>query len=113
MRPHADDLDDLFIFQNLVHQPVLDVDPAGIRSGEIAYKLLERWRRLEWICLHHLKQFFCFPLQSGIRKFAGVFLRLLGEDDFPAHQSSWSEHALMGTFSPSRMDSRIPGIDSK
>ena len=99
MRPHADDLDDMFIFHDLVHQPMLDVDPAGIRSGEIAHKLLEGWRSLKRICFHDLKQFFCVPLQSSICKLPGVFLRLLGEDDSPAHQSSWSEHALIGTFS--------------
>ena len=113
MRPHADDLDGLLIFQNLVHQPVSNVDPTGIRSDEIAYKLLEWWRSLKGICFHNLKWRFCFPLQSGIRKLSRIFLRLFGEDDFPAHQPSWSAHALTGIFSPFRMDSRIPGIDSK
>lgn len=113
MRPHADDLDDLFVFQNMVHQPMLDVDPAGTSSSEIAHKLLKRWRRLKWVFSHELRQFLCFLLQSSISGLTRIFPSLLGENDSPAHQSSRSEHALMGIFNPSRMDSRIPGIDSK
>jgi hypothetical protein len=39
VRPHADDLDSLFILQNLVHQSMLDVDPAGIGTSKIAHVL--------------------------------------------------------------------------
>ena len=38
MRPHPDDFNGLKIFQNLINQPVLDIDPAGIGTGQVADK---------------------------------------------------------------------------
>ena len=39
MRPHADDFDRVLGFKNLINEPVLDVDPSGVGSGQIADEL--------------------------------------------------------------------------
>ena len=41
--PHTDDLDGVFGVINLIHQTVLDVDAAGIDSGQISDELFV-WR---------------------------------------------------------------------
>jgi len=54
--PHPDDFDGLDIIQDLVHQPVLDVDPSGVRTGKIADEFFV-WRRiLVRIFLEELEQ---------------------------------------------------------
>jgi hypothetical protein len=44
MRPHPNDLHRLDIIQNLVNEPMLDIDPSGTCAGEISQQLLV-WRR--------------------------------------------------------------------
>jgi hypothetical protein len=39
--PHPDYLDDPLALQNLIDESVMDVDSAGVRTGEIARKFLE------------------------------------------------------------------------
>ena len=43
MRPHADNLYGLDIFQELVNQSMLNVDPSGIGAGQITYKFFVWW----------------------------------------------------------------------
>ncbi len=42
MSPHAKHFDDPLSFENLIHQPVLDVDAARISTAQIAEGFLER-----------------------------------------------------------------------
>jgi hypothetical protein len=46
MRPHPDDLDGLDFVEDLIHEAVLDIDPAGQGSGQIAHELFEGWGSL-------------------------------------------------------------------
>ena len=39
MGPHAENFYGLFLFNDLVDQAVLDVDPPGVQTGEFAYQL--------------------------------------------------------------------------
>lgn len=51
--------------------------------------------------------------QIRTRKLPGVLLRLPGVVELPAHQLSFFEVLLSGSCNPFRIDSRIPGIDSR
>jgi hypothetical protein len=44
MRPHPKDLDDAFLFQDLIDQAVLNVNAAGVCAAQIPDEFLE-WRR--------------------------------------------------------------------
>lgn len=56
VRPHAEDLDDTFLRQDLVHQPVLDVDPSRVGAGQVAHELLEGRRTPEGVIGEQLEQ---------------------------------------------------------
>jgi hypothetical protein len=49
MSPHAQHFHYAFGFEDLLNQPVLDVDTAGIGASQIAPKLLKWWRLSERI----------------------------------------------------------------
>jgi len=42
MGPQTDDLDSLDVVQHLVHEPVLDVDPARYGAGKVSNESLVR-----------------------------------------------------------------------
>lgn len=113
MRPHADDLHGVLSRVDLVHQTVLNIDAAGIGSFEIADQFLKRWRRLQRILLEDLDQPFrrC-PKIPGDELFR-VLLSLPGIVEPPAHQLSSVFDLLNGSRNPFRIDSRMPGIESR
>ena len=44
VRPHPQDLNDLFTIEYLVYQPMLDVDPSGEGAAKLANEALKsRW----------------------------------------------------------------------
>lgn len=47
--PHADDLDRLLLCINLIDEAMLNIDPAGERSRQIADELFVGWRILEGV----------------------------------------------------------------
>ena len=113
MRPHAEDLDDPLLLQDLVDQPVLDIDPSRISTAQIAYQLLKRRRRLQRIFSQQIEEFLYPGTQTRSGDFPGILLRLASVDQFPTHQSSSPAHSSTGVFIPSMMDSRIPGMESR
>ncbi len=56
---------------------------------------------------------FSFGPQPGSSQLLGVLLRLFCEDQLPVHQVNSVEHSSIGVFIPSRIDSRMPGIESR
>jgi hypothetical protein len=70
---------------NLIHQAVLDVDAAGVGSGQISDELFV-WR--------------------------GILERVL-RDDFEKTLRLWLEDLSSGSAMPLRMESRIPGIEMR
>ena len=56
VRPHSEHLDDAFAFKNLVHEAMLDVDPARKSSGQIANQFLEWWRGAIRILTEHVEE---------------------------------------------------------
>jgi hypothetical protein len=49
MRPHPDPLYGSLLFQNLIYEAVLDIDPTGISAGEVSHQFFEGWRGLKRI----------------------------------------------------------------
>lgn len=113
MTPQPNHFDDFYLRKNLVNQPVLDVNPSRIGSGQIPHKLLEGGRILKWIAFQNFQQALRLWLQPRRRKFFSVFLGLFGVKKLPAHQLSFLESLLTGVLRPARMDSRIPGMETK
>lgn len=92
---------------------MLDVDAPRVRARQVADQLFERRRILEWILLEDFERRLGFGSEPGCRQLLRVFLRLLREDELPAYQASFFDSLRTGVLSPARMDSRIPGIDSR
>ena len=59
MRPHADNLNGFFFREYLIHQTVLDVYTAGVKTVHIARQLFIRQRVLERVFGYKVYQFFC------------------------------------------------------
>lgn len=113
MGPHADDFHGFYVIQYLVNQTMLDIYPSRACAGEITQKFLI-WRgSLVGVFPENPNQMRCLRFQTGTCYFLGILLCLFGEYDFPGHQSTSSSHASTGVSSPSRIDSRMPGIDAR
>lgn len=115
MRPHAEDFHCPLATQDLVYEPVVNVDATREGAGEIAYEFLERRRGTEGILPQHLEQYLCSRLQTGATQLLRILCGLRREDEPPglAHQSSDSRHSLTGVAIPLRIEARMPGIDSR
>ncbi len=113
MRPHADCLHNPFFLEYLIDKAMLYVDSSRIGSSEISNKFLEWWWILERRGLQQFEQLLRFGFQAYSSQLPRILLRLFREDDLPAHQLSLSEHSSTDVLNPSRIDSRIPGMDSR
>src|SRR5450759_1641811 len=111
--PHPEHLDDVLVGQDLVDQAVLDVDAPGKGALQVADELLVRRRRLERVLLEHLEERLGFRLQTGGSKLLRVLARLPGVEQTPAHQSSSSSSSSTDVAMPSRIDSRMPGSETR
>ncbi len=113
MRPHANDLYGTDFGEDLIHQAMLDVDPAGARPSKIADELFIPGRSLKRVSLQDFEEIFGLSFQAGGGEFLGVLLGLFRENDGPRHQGSSVEVLLIGVLSPRIMDSRIFGMESR
>lgn len=68
---------------------------------------------MEGIRNKHIQQLLRVRFQPCRCDFLSVFTCLLGENEPPAHPPGSSEHSATGVAMPSRMDSRIPGIETR
>lgn len=111
--PQTDHFDGPALFQDLVDEPVLDGDPARVGPGEIPDQLLVGRGDAEGIAPEQVKQDLSFGPQAGGGQFFRVSLGLARKDEAPCYHRSVSRHFAMGVFNPRRMDSRMPGIESR
>jgi len=58
VRPHPEDLHRSLLWQDLIHEPVLDVDSSREGPGEIADELLEPRRLVPGIRSKDFEEFF-------------------------------------------------------
>ena len=78
MRPHADNLNGFFLRVYLIHQTVLDVYTAGVKTVHIARQLFIRQRVLERVSVTRSTSFFArlskFADFSSVMCFAAAFV---------------------------------------
>jgi hypothetical protein len=113
MCPHPNDFHNAVVFENLVDEPMLDIDPSGIRSSQITNELFVPRRSLKGIYFENLEEFFSLGSQSSCSEFLGVLLSLFRVNKRPFHQESSGEHFSTGVFKPRTIDSRILGMESR
>ncbi len=108
--PHAKNLDGFGVIQDLVDEPVLDVDTARACAGKIAQEFLVAGRCLVWIASKDVEELLGLRLEPRASQLLRVSPGLCGIDERPVHQSSSVAHLPTGVFSPFRIESRIPGM---
>jgi hypothetical protein len=113
MGPHADDLDDSLLFQDFVDQSMLYIDAASIGPGKITHEFFNRRGSVERVFPDDFQQLGGLAFETGRGQLLGVLLGLFGIDNLPYHQSSSRAHSSTGVCKPSRMDSRMPGMDRR
>lgn len=93
MGPHAKDLDDAFVADDLIDQAVLNINAAGICAAQIPEEFFKRRRFPKRIDGEDGEKFFDLPPQTCGIETAGIFLGLLSEDDLPRrHQPGSFSH---------------------
>ena len=70
------------------------------------------WGRVG-VLLQDLEQGLRLGPKARGRQLLGVLLGRLGAEEAPGHQSSLSSSSSTGVAMPSRMDSRMPGIETR
>lgn len=103
-------MDNLLFVYGLIHQPVLDVGPARICARQIADEFFRRCWGLVWIVSEDIQKRFRFGTEADGSRLFNVLQSLCRVDDLPHYQSISREHSSSGVASPSRMDSRMPGV---
>jgi len=113
MGSHPDFFNGPQILENLIYEAMLYVHPPRIGTVQITNQLLE-WRRIsKGFVLQYLKQPLDLRTEIGRCDFLSVLLCLLSKVEIPIHQFRVLEDLMSGSFNPKRMDSRIPGSDTR
>ena len=113
VRPHPNGLDDLFSFEKLINQPMLEIDLARVGTFGIAEQFFVAGRTLIGILRQESKESDHVLLRPRSGDLLGVALRLPGKHQAIAHQSTSESHSPTGVLRPSRMESAIPGMDRR
>jgi hypothetical protein len=113
MRPHPDHFDSPLILEDLVDETVLNVDSARICADQITNKFFKGRRIPKRISFQNLEQLLDLGTKIGRRDFLGVLLRLFRKKELPRHQFSDFEDLLSGSFNPLRIESRMPGMETR
>ena len=90
-----------------------DVDATGVRPRKVAYELFVARRGLVRIPAEYVEENLGLRPKTGGCELAGVPTCLGREDYLSPHQPGPLEHLLTGVFMPLRMDSRMPGTESR
>ena len=113
--PHSQDLHHAFARQHLVDKSMLNVDPSRAGAVEITHQLLEGRRALERVTGKQLEELLDLRSEWRPRGLARVLLRRRSEHNPPRgiYQPGFVAHLPTDVWRPLRMESRIPGIDSR
>ena len=112
--PEPDHFDRALLGMDLVDQAILQIDATRAGSGEVTDEPFKGRRGLKWIGGEDAEQVFSLRLQTCRCQFLCISLSLAGEDDPPAaYQPNSSTQRSRSVSRPSRIDSRIPGIDNR
>jgi hypothetical protein len=113
MSPHADDFYDFRIIQNLVDQPMLNVNAPGEGTCQVTDKRFEWRRRPVGIFFEDGEQLFNPGLEAGSCNLLRIALRMTRENDPPRHHFNTPAQRSTGVLSPFRIDALIPGMPLK
>ena len=113
MRPHPEDTNYFFVGKNLIHNTVLNIDPARICASQITNQFFKRRRILEWVLGKKRQQFQRLGFQTAGSKLLSILHCLLGINKLPTHHSSAFELSARGSAMPALMDSRMPGTANR
>jgi hypothetical protein len=113
MSPHSNDFDRPLRLVDLIYQPVLNVDASRVGTRQISNEFFVGRRSLERSLCEKIEKTFCLWPEIGRRKFPRIYLRLFRKGDRPTHQPGWVEVFSSGSAMPLRMESRMPGIETK
>ena len=92
---------------------MVDIDTSRKRAGQFTVQLLERSRILERVITQDAQQALGLRPESGRGKLTGVLPCFFREYDLTSLQPGSPEQDSMEVFRLSRMDSLIPGTDSR
>ena len=78
MSPHSQDENFFLISEDLVNDPMMEIDSAGETSRQLAARGFVSWRSLEGVRSEDFQQGLRLFLEVALRKLRGVFAGLLG-----------------------------------
>jgi len=117
VRPHPEDFHRPLLWQDLIHESVLDVDSSREGAREVSHELFESGWLLAGIRPEDFEELFGLFTETAGSKLPCVFLRLPRKDDLPGpgfvYQPGRFEVLERGVRNPLRIDSRIPGIERR
>lgn len=88
MRPHAQDSNGMLFCEDLVHEPVMDIDAARVASAQIAAQLLV-WRRFfQRVDAHHVQQVADLRSKTRCLYISQLLMRSLRKQDLVRVSSS-------------------------
>ena len=111
--PQSEDLHGFDDGEHLIDHSVLDIDPPGVRAGQIAHQFFKRRRVAERVLREDLQELDRLRLEATGGQLLGVFLGLFGVDQLPDYHGRRVPHRPTGVSMPARMESLMPGIDSR
>jgi len=92
---------------------MLDVDPVGTGSLQVPHQLFKGGRIAKRIVGEKIEKNLRLRLQMGRSDLTRVLLRLFGKDNHPVHQPGSVEVLSSGSAIPLRMESRMPGMETR
>lgn len=101
MAPYSQHFHSVISCDDLIDEPMLNIDSPGVCALQVTHKFLVGWRITEGIVCNDRKQNFSLFTQASGSQFLGIFLGLLREDDVPAHQPGSGLQASSGVARPS------------
>src|ERR1035437_9224072 len=113
VRPHPQYFHGPLVVENLVDQPMLNVDAPRVGAGQVSHELFERRPSDVWVPRQQIEERLRPALEPCRGEPGSVLLGLLRVDEPPSHQSSLSSHSSTGVAKPSMRASRIPGIETR
>ena len=114
MRPHPQDPHYLLVFVDGIDKSMLDVDPSRVCALKVAHKLFVEGWSLVRIRAQDAEEGFGFWPKTTLRESPRVLLCLLREDELVvAHQPGSGAHSFRGVFMPLRMESFMPGMETR
>jgi len=91
--PHAKHLDSAFFLDDLIHETVLNIDPARVCPEKISEELLKRRRSLKGIIGEDAEKLLRLRPETCRGQATGILLSLFCEDKLPGcHQPGSLSH---------------------